>query len=110
MPHDRGAIMGNIPTKEKAPAVTGRQARAEKAQEHSTAISTADDAVMQAFIRGEWLTAWEAAFKYGCKRFHALMTELRRMGWLFYDEWVSGQNRYGNDARWKRYKLIKAGA
>lgn len=98
-------------TKEKAPAVIGGQARAEKVQDDfNISPCSADDAVELAFKRGEWLTDWDAHKRFGCSRFRTLMSELRNDGWLFHDEWVSGKNRYGNDAKWKRYKLIKAGA
>lgn len=97
-------------TKEKAPA--GKATGTPKTENHSirkTKADTADEAVIQAYQRGEWLTDWEAHQKYGCTRFRTLMTELRQKNWLFYDEWVEGENRYKNPARWKRYKLLKAG-
>ena len=97
-------------TKENAPA-TQKATGAKKAQQNSTRRPrTADDAIRQAFRRGETLTDWEAGDRYGCKRFRTLMSELRHLGWLFHDEWVKGRNRYGNDSRWKEYRLIKAGA
>ncbi len=106
-------VVDILATKEKAPAVVSEQARAKDTDSHSIKkrkALTADDSVIQAFRRGEWLTDWDAHQKHGCSRFRTLMSELRQRGWLFYDEWVEGENRYKNPARWKRYKLLKAGA
>ncbi len=103
---------GILATKENAPAVVSGQARAKDTDSNSTRktiAGTADEAVIQAYQRGEWLTDWEAHQKHGCSRFRTLMSELRQRGWLFYDEWVEGENRYKNPARWKRYKLLKQG-
>lgn len=106
-------VVDILATKENAPAVVSEQARAKDTDTNSIKkrkVFTADEAVRQAFKRDEWLTDAKAFTKYGCKRFKALMTELRQSGWIFYDEWQDGENRYGNSARWKRYRLIKAGA
>lgn len=72
--------------------------------------SSANEAVRQAFLNGEWLTERKVRDSTGCSRFRSILTELRYKGWIFFDEWVYGKNRYGKRSRWKRNRLLKAGA
>ncbi len=103
---------GTNATKENAPAVT-KQTGTPKNYSYSTKKTKAHGAchaIEIAFRSGEWLTDREAHYKYQCKRFRNVLSELRERSWLFFDEWVSDVNEYGHSIRYKRYRLLKAGA
>lgn len=70
----------------------------------------ADYRVMQAFLRGERITNVVAIKSFGCFRFHALLSEQRKAGWVFYSEWEKGVNRDGRAVKWKWYKLVTSKA
>ena len=53
------------------------------------------------------ITSWEAIKEYGVTRLSAVIYDLRKQGWNIPDEWEYTTNRYGEQTRFKRYKLKK---
>ena len=51
------------------------------------------------------ITVLEAFTDIGCTQLSARITELKRQGYMFTDEFVSSKNRYGEKVSFKRYKL-----
>lgn len=50
------------------------------------------------------ITTFEAFSEYGASRLSAIIFELRKE-YIISDEWVEKTNRYGENIRFKRYKL-----
>lgn len=64
-------------------------------------------AVLKYLKSGFSLTTKEASDKFGCTRLPARISDYRREGYCFTEEWVQGETRYGTPTRFKRYKLIQ---
>lgn len=66
-------------------------------------------AVLDYMKQGHTLTTIEASDKFGCTRLAARISDYRKEGYSFAEEWVSGETRYGTPTRFKRYKLVTEG-
>lgn len=54
------------------------------------------------------ITSWEAIKEYGATRLSAIIFQLRhRYGMNIINEWVDFKDRYGNDARFVKYILVR---
>ncbi len=51
------------------------------------------------------ITTWEAIQDYGITRLSQMILLLRQQGLNVQDEWLSAKNRYGEQARFKKYIL-----
>lgn len=65
--------------------------------------------IMEYMSAGHSLTSDEAREKFGIARLASRVSELREAGIPIGDKWEVGQNRYGEDVRWKRYFLLQIG-
>lgn len=54
------------------------------------------------------ITPYEAFRDLGITKLSTRISEMRKSGYEFSDEWVNNVNRYGVDVRYKRYRLIKS--
>lgn len=61
--------------------------------------------IMQHMQKWGSITALEAVNCYGILRFGARIGELRSEGHKITDTWETGENRYGELVRYKRYRL-----
>ena len=64
-------------------------------------------AVLDYMKQGNTLTTIEASEKFGCTRLPARISDYRREGYHFQEEWIAGVTRYGTSTRYKRYRLIE---
>lgn len=63
--------------------------------------------IMAAFEAGDWLTDSGAKERFGTMRFRNYMSEWRKKGILFYQEWIRDS---AGRRICMRYRLIKRGA
>lgn len=66
-------------------------------------------AVLDYMKQGHALTTIEASNMFGCTRLPARISDYRKEGYQFDEEWVADKTRYGTPTRFKRYKLIAEG-
>ena len=69
-------------------------------------IDSANEAVRQAFLRGEVLTDAIARRKYGCGRISHIVGDERPVGWKIHDNWITVTTRWKRKTRVKEYRLI----
>jgi hypothetical protein len=53
------------------------------------------------------ITSWEAIMEYGITRLSARIYELRKLGYGFLCEQCTQKNRFGENAHFVKYHLIK---
>lgn len=53
------------------------------------------------------ITTWEAIREYGCTRLSQYIYALRKEKYNIQDEWIENRNRYGDNAPYKKYILVK---
>ncbi|MBQ7412666.1 MAG: helix-turn-helix domain-containing protein [Eubacterium sp.] len=54
------------------------------------------------------ITTYEAFKDLGITKLGTRISEMRKIGFEFSDEWVDDVNRYGDYVRYKRYRLVKS--
>lgn len=69
-------------------------------------ISLTDRVLAHLWDYGE-ITSWEAIKMFGATRLSAIIFNLRKRGWNIENEWEYNTNRYGDEVKYVRYKLIK---
>lgn len=52
------------------------------------------------------ITPMDAFHDLGITKLATRISEMRKIGYKFSDEWVEGVNRFGVEVRYKRYHLI----
>ena len=52
------------------------------------------------------ITPAEAFSHLGITKLATRISEMKQLGYIFYDEWVEDVNRFGIPTRYKRYSLI----
>ena len=52
------------------------------------------------------ITSWESFSEYGITRLSAIIYNLKEMGFLFNDEWITTVNRYAEPTSFKKYILL----
>lgn len=63
-------------------------------------------AVLDYMKAGHTLTTIEASRMFGCTRLPARISDYRKEGYEFDEEWVADKTRYGTPTRFKRYRLV----
>ena len=66
-------------------------------------------AVLDYMKEGHTLTTIEASRMFGCTRLPARISDYKREGYKFAEDWITGETRYGTVTRYKAYKLIMEG-
>ena len=69
-------------------------------------ISLTDRVLAHLWDYGE-ITSWEAIKMFGATRLSAIIFNLRKRGFNIENEWEHTTNRYGDEVRFVKYKLIK---
>lgn len=69
-------------------------------------ISLIDRVLAHLWDYGE-ITSWEAIKLFGATRLSAIIFNLRKRGFNIENEWEHTKNRYGDEVRFVKYKLIK---
>ena len=54
------------------------------------------------------ITPYEAFRDLGITKLATRISEMKKRGFEFADEWVNNVNRYGVEVKYKRYRLIKS--
>lgn len=67
---------------------------------------TQKGAVLAYFKAGHTLTTAQASRMFGCTRLPARISDFRREGYCFAEDWVKSKTRYGTPTKYKQYKLI----
>ena len=52
------------------------------------------------------ISSWEAYSELGITQLGARLDQLKREGYMFSTEFEKGKNRYGEDVKYKRYRLV----
>lgn len=52
------------------------------------------------------ITPYEAFVHLGITKLATRISEMKQVGYVFHDEWVESENRYGVPTRFKKYSLI----
>ena len=52
------------------------------------------------------ITSWEAIQEYGITRLSARIKDIKDMGYIIDDEWLTNTNRYGDTISYKQYKIV----
>ena len=66
---------------------------------------TQSDMILEHMKRFGGITTKDAADRYGCTRLASREYDLKQMGHMVVDEWITVKDRYGRKCRVKRYKL-----
>lgn len=53
------------------------------------------------------ISPYEAFRDLGITKLATRISEMKKMGYKFADEWCTHENRYGVEVRYKRYRLIE---
>lgn len=52
------------------------------------------------------ISSWEAYSELGITQLGARLDQLKREGYMFSTEFEKGKNRFGEDVKYKRYRLV----
>ena len=52
------------------------------------------------------ISSWEAYSELGITQLGARLDQLKREGYMFSTEFEKGKNRYGENIKYKRYRLV----
>ena len=67
--------------------------------------TTQNDRILRHLKDYGTITIWEAIQEYGVTRLSARIKDVKDMGYMITDEWVSTPNRYGEMISFKKYSL-----
>lgn len=67
--------------------------------------TTQNDMILRHLQDYSSITTWEAIQEYGVTRLSARISDIKDMGYIITDEWVSTPNRYGEMISFKKYSL-----
>ena len=72
----------------------------------TTTKKTQKERIIDYIIQFGSISSWEAYKDLGITQLGARIDQLKKDGFQFETEWVHSENRYGEIAKYKRYKLI----
>lgn len=67
---------------------------------------TQHDLIIRYLKKKNSITPMDAFHDLGITKLATRISEMRKKGYNFSDEWVDGVNRFGVEVRYKRYHLI----
>lgn len=68
---------------------------------------TQEERVLGFLERNETITGKEASDELAVTRLPEIIRRLREHGHLIRDEWVTGPNRFGEEVRFKKWRLVQ---
>jgi hypothetical protein len=59
---------------------------------------------------GRWITPLEAMDEIGCMRLPARIKDIKKLGYVIEDDWVTYTNAQGKTKRFKKYRIVGVAA